>query len=152
MFTSRRPASPHTAARRVAGRHVVGQQVVVLALMVPLLLSGCVGNSNVELPEATAGKVTTIDSQKGKALLKSGEHVLLIDTRTVPEYIRGHLVGAQSVDMANESDWEFRVAEFDRDRPTVVYCRDVDCSREAADKLVAAGLTKVFDLGSPDDW
>lgn len=122
-----------------------------LALLVALVLSGC-GGSAVAVPEASAGKVTKLDSQQGRALLKSGRHTLLIDTRTVPEYIRGHLVGAQSVDMADEQAWEFRVAEFDKDRPTVVYCRDDECSREAADRLVAAGLKQVYDLGSPDDW
>lgn len=110
------------------------------------------GSSEVKVPDAKPGTVVKLDSQQGRALLKPDRHTLLIDTRTVPEYIRGHLVGAQNVDMSDAQAWEFRVTEFDRDRPTIVYCRDDDCSREAADRLVAAGLQHVYDLGNPDDW
>ncbi|MGB3411161.1 MAG: rhodanese-like domain-containing protein [Microthrixaceae bacterium] len=137
-------------------RHIATPRSAALALLasllIPLLLASCTGDSEVKVPEAKAGTVVKLDSQQGRALLKSGDHALLIDTRTVPEYIRGHLVGAQNVDMANDDAWDFRVAEFDLGRPTVVYCRDDDCSREAADRLVAAGLRHVYDLGNPDDW
>ncbi len=126
--------------------------LVAFVTLVALLAAGCGGDADVAVPEARAGEVVQLDSRQGRSLLKSDRHALLIDTRTVPEYIRGHLVGAQSVDMADEEAWTFRVAEFDLDRPTIVYCRDDACSAEAAERLVAAGLKQVYDLGNPDDW
>lgn len=132
----------------------MGAKVLLLSsiLAISLVVVGCGGDPTAAIPQARPGQVVKLDSREGKALLKSDRHALLIDTRTVPEYIRGHLVGAQSVDMSDAEAWKFRVAEFDLNRPTVVYCRDDKCSREAAERLVSAGLTHVYDLGSPNDW
>lgn len=114
-----------------------------------LVMVGCGGDT--EVPEATPGEVTTIDSAEGSALIEQGD-VLVIDVRTVEEYRGGHLVGAQSIPVEDEALWAERTAPLDRDQPTIVYCRSGRRSAAAAQMLVDMGFTQVYDLGGVEDW
>jgi phage shock protein E len=143
------PQSPpqHAADRR---RHTAA--AVLLALIsTTALLSGCGGEEAVPIPEAVAGQVTQIDSAQGRAIIDEGG-ALVVDVRSVDEYRSGHLVGAQSIPVEDEELWLTRTEPLDRDRPTVVYCRSGRRSAIAAQKLVDAGFTKVYDLGGVEDW
>ncbi len=125
--------------------------VMGAGLLVVALLGGCGGEDAVAVPEAPAGQVTTIDAAQGRAIIDAGG-ALVIDVRTVEEYRGGHLVGAQSIPVEDEELWQARTAPLDRDRPTVVYCRSGRRSALAAQKLVEAGFTEVYDLGGVQDW
>lgn len=99
-----------------------------------------------------AGQVAEIDSEQARALIDSDRHVLVVDVRTQDEYIGGHLVGAQNIDVTDAGLWQRRTAPLDRDRPTVVYCRSGSRSADAARKLVEMGFTEVYDLGGVQDF
>lgn len=121
----------------------------VLALVVSV--AACGGDDSPAVPEAVAGRVTTIDSAQGKALIEAGG-ALVVDVRTVDEYREAHLVGAQNIPVEDPELWSTRTEPLDRDRPTVVYCRSGRRSAAAAQQLVDAGFTKVYDLGGVQDW
>jgi phage shock protein E len=97
------------------------------------------------------GQVTALSSAEGSALIDAGG-ALVIDVRSVQEYTDGHLVGAQSIPVEDDELWRTRTASLDRDRPTVVYAATADGSVAAAQQLVDAGFTKVYDLGGVGDW
>ena len=103
------------------------------------------------VPEAVEGQVTRIDSAEGRALIDAGG-ALVIDVRSVDEYRGGHLGGAPSIPVEDEELWLTRTEPLDRERPTVVYCRSGRRSELAAELLVEAGFTKVYDLGGVEDW
>jgi rhodanese-related sulfurtransferase len=128
-----------------------GPGVAVLALAVLALLGACGGEEAVAVPEAIPGQVTKIDSAEGRAIIDAGD-ALVVDVRTVEEYQSGHLVGAQSIPVEDEELWLTRTEPLDRDRPTVVYCRSGRRSEAAAQLLVDAGFTQVYDLGGVEDW
>lgn len=125
--------------------------VIVLAVIVGVT-TACGGGSAVELPHAEKGQVLVIDSAQGRAFLDSDKRVVLLDVRTVDEYMKGHVVGAQIGDLSNPDRWDFRVEELDPQIPVMVYCRDSDCSADASQRLVDAGFVEVYDLGHPGMW
>lgn len=140
---------PHTAGLVIRPTAVLLGLGLLLAL---LGLSGCGNDKPESVPKPEPGQVLKIDSKQGRALLDSGRRVLLLDVRTVREYMIGHVVGAQIGDISDDERWNSRIAELDRDKPVMVYCRDSECSAEAARRLVDEGFKEVYDLGHPGMW
>ena len=122
-----------------------------LVLVTVALVAACGGEEAVVVPDAVPGQVTTIDAAEGGALIDEGG-ALVIDVGSLDEYRSGHLVGAQHIPVEDEELWLLRTEPLDRDRPTVVYARDRALSEAAADRLVRAGFTQVYDLGGVEDW
>lgn len=73
----------------------------------------------------------------------------LIDVRTPEEYSAGHI--ADSVNISVDS-LASRLSEVPKDAPVVVYCRSGNRSATAAQILVQAGYTNVYDLGGIQAW
>lgn len=126
--------------------------LLLSVLAAALFLVACGSDDAATVPESSGGAATTIDSAQGAALIGGDDDVLVIDVRTREEYMDGHLVGAQNIDVEDRELWASRTAALDRDRPTVVYCRSGRRSAIAADELVEMGFTEVYDLGGVEDW
>ena len=143
-----------TSLLQVPTVHGRGRSAVAALLLIPLVLVllGCGDDSTAEPPTATEGEVTTIDAEQAAALIESDRDVLVIDVRTVDEYRSGHMVGAQNIDAGDDGLWERRTSALDRDQATIVYCQTGRRSAEAAQRLVDAGFTEVYDLGGIQDW
>ncbi len=127
---------------------------LVICMATAVLLGSCSKSESagVVVPRPEPGTVEKIDSRQGRALLDGDRRVLLLDVRTLREYMLGHVVGAQIGDMADQERWDFRLSELDHNEPVMVYCRDAKCSSEAAELLVEAGFKEVYDLGYPGMW
>ncbi len=125
---------------------------VAAAVVAAVVLVGCGDDTTAEVPTAVAGEVTSIDAEQAAALIDADSDVLVLDVRTVDEYRTGHMVGAQNIDAGDQGLWERRTSALDRDQPTVVYCQSGRRSAEAAQRLVDAGFTQVYDLGGIQDW
>jgi phage shock protein E len=136
---------PPRSARRTSA-------AALLFVAMGALLGACSSPDDVVVPTADPGTVASLTSAQGRALIDSDRKALVIDVRPVAEYRGGHLVGAQSIDASDPDAWSFRIPELDRDRPTVVYCSIDACSATAAQDLVDAGFTEVYDLGGVDSW
>lgn len=126
--------------------------LAVLLAASPGLLVACGGDTEVAAPVAEEGTVLKIDSAEGAALIDSDRSVLVVDVRRLDEYRAGHLVGAQHIPVEDPELWEQRTAALDPERPVVVYCRTGRRSAIAAEQLVAAGFSEVYDLGGETDW
>ena len=142
-----------TPLRQESTVHRRARNALAALALVPFLLAllGCGGDA-AEVPTATKGEVTTIDAEQAAALIESDREILVIDVRTVDEYRSGHMVGAQNIDAGDAGLWERRTSALDRDQPTIVYCQSGRRSAEAAQRLVDAGFTEVYDLGGIQDW
>ena len=89
-----------------------------------------------------------IPGSEARRLVHAG--ALLLDVRTQEEYTgEGHLPGAVNIPVQELGD---RLGELPNDRAIVVYCRSGSRSARAAGILRSAGRTRVFDLGSLDNW
>lgn len=72
-----------------------------------------------------------------------GREGLILDVREEAEFAFGHIEGAKSIPMG---ELEERLSELDKDREIYVICRTGARSDLAAQKLVANGFTKVFNV------
>jgi len=72
-----------------------------------------------------------------------GRNGLILDVREEAEFAFGHIEGAKSIPMG---ELEERLSELDKDREIYVICRTGARSDLAAQKLVAHGFTKVFNV------
>lgn len=77
---------------------------------------------------------------------KITEPVQLLDVRTAEEYKGGHVAGSVNIDV-NSSDFSTRIATLDKTKPVVVYCLSGGRSPKAAEQLLAAGFTQVYNYG-----
>ena len=102
------------------------------------------------LSACTTSAYHKISAAKAKAMMEEGG-VILVDVRTQAEYDEGHI--ARAILIPNESIGSTPPGLLpDKDAVILVYCRSGNRSKQAADKLVAMGYTKVYDFGGIIDW
>lgn len=78
--------------------------------------------------------------------------VQLIDVRRPNEYDAGHIDGAINYNFLGP-DFNKEVAQLDKNKPVLLYCRTGRRSRAASNKLSSLGFTEVYDLkGGYRNW
>lgn len=88
-------------------------------------------------------EIKTVDAKQFKVEIETPD-VQLIDVRSNDLYMEGHIPGA--VNIALESpDFLSQIETLDKNNTVAVYCRGGRQSKEAAEKLSAAGF-KVVEL------
>jgi rhodanese-related sulfurtransferase len=83
------------------------------------------------------------------AELLVGDHVQLIDVRETDEYQAGRIAGATHIPLAQ---LPAEVAELDRERPIVFYCRSGSRSAMATEAFRGAGFDAHNMAGGLLDW
>ncbi len=73
----------------------------------------------------------------------------LVDVRTAQEYKSGYIAGAINIAVG---DLNHQLNKIPKDKPVVVYCRSGSRSAHAAQTLLAAGYSEVYDLGGLFEW
>lgn len=111
-----------------------------LGLMIALLsLSAC-----------SSSAYHKISAEKAKTMMEQ-ETVIIVDVRTLEEYNEGHI--AKAILIPNETIGSTQPSQLpDKDALILVYCRSGNRSKQAAEKLVAMGYTKIYDFGGIIDW
>ena len=127
----------------------------VLALG-PLVACGSEDDSSVPTVEGTGveapATVQNLAPEEGATLIEQlGDALTVIDVRTPAEYAEGHLEGATNLDIEGGA-FTAAIADLPRDEPYVVYCRSGRRSSAAAQAMIDAGFTDVYDLGAITDW
>lgn len=92
-----------------------------------------------------------ISPQQYMTSVKKLPGAVLVDVRSREEYREGHIAGSKLIpldSLSSEAEIYFRTL----DTPIIVYCRSGKRSRQAAQKLVAMGYTKIYDMGGIIDW
>lgn len=77
------------------------------------------------------------------------EEFALIDVRTSAEYQEGHIPTALNIDYREITD---ALADGDRDRPIVLYCRSGNRASTAESALRSIGYTQIVNFGGLRDW
>ncbi|MBI4934578.1 MAG: rhodanese-like domain-containing protein [Actinobacteria bacterium] len=126
----------------------------LLAAALVLGASACGDDSSSEsvtLPTANEA-LSKVTPQHGQELIQQlGAELTVIDVRTAEEYASGHLEGAVNYDIEG-GQFSALIEPLDRAKPYMVYCHSGRRSGIAADAMVAAGFTQVYDLGGIADW
>jgi monothiol glutaredoxin len=106
------------------------------------------GGFRIENPNEPA-RVKPLQPAELKALLASGEPPRLVDVRTQEEYDTARIAGGKLLD----ADQELALEGLARDTPIVFYCHHGMRSRSAAERYLAQGFKRVFNLeGGIDAW
>jgi rhodanese-related sulfurtransferase/predicted small lipoprotein YifL len=96
--------------------------------------------------ESSASGVRVVSVDEGAAILADPpDGLFVLDVRTPEEFGQGHLAGAELIDI-NTADFEARIAELDRDRPYLVYCRSGSRSESARLLMEDLGFVDVADV------
>ncbi len=97
-------------------------------------------------------KYRKISFEEAEAILENEPNRLLFDVREEEEYNLGHAKGARLFPVGSITR-ETAAAQIPNvDTPVLVYCRSGQRSRLAAEKLLAFGYRRVYDLGSLAGW
>jgi len=73
----------------------------------------------------------------------------LVDVRTAEEFSAGYIPGAINVSL---QELQQKMNCIPKDKPVIVYCRSGNRSAFAANMLMQAGYTEVYDLGGIIEW
>ena len=109
------------------------------------LLIGCGGTKNTD---SSDGSVNYMEAKE--KIINDG--AILLDVRTKEEYNEKHIDGASllPLDIIDIDSISQIVSE--KDTPIIVYCRSGNRSKQAREKLIALGYSKVYDLGAMSNW
>ncbi len=109
------------------------------------LLSGCGEAKNTD---SSDGSVNYMEAKE--KIINDG--AILLDVRTKEEYDEKHIDGASllPLDIIDIDSISQIVSE--KDTPIIVYCRSGNRSKQAREKLIALGYSKVYDLGAMSNW
>ena len=118
--------APITLRRRA--RAAAFAALATISLGLGACSSGGTGTTSVAAAEKIAGAV-------------------ILDVRTPQEFAEGHLEGAVNLDV-NAANFSTRLRELDPAGRYLVYCRSGNRSKQAIDRMKAAGFTTLEDLGS----
>jgi len=136
----------------------VVRRSVVLPLAALALVAGCGSDDVSTVPTGDGVDVTApaavqnLAPEEGAALIEElGAGLTVIDVRTPAEFAEGHLAGATNLDIEGGA-FTAALADLDHDAPYVVYCHSGRRSAMAAQAMIDAGFTDVYDLGGILDW
>ena len=119
--------------------------------LIPILLSalmftGCAGTSNHQ-----TNTYRSITMDEAVAMMEQETGYIILDVRRPDEYAAGHIPNA--INVPNESIGTDEIPELpDKDQLIMVYCRSGRRSKEASEKLVKLGYTKIVEFGGILDW
>jgi rhodanese-related sulfurtransferase len=132
--------------------------IYVLVLSVVLLLSGCIGGmsdnegdemmDDVEMEGESSESMRSsgymdVSAQEAKQLIDSKPDLVVIDVS--PHYDEGHLPGAVNYYLGDGS-LDRAIPTLDKNKEYLVYCHVDSVSILGAQKLIDAGLMKVYRL------
>ena len=121
------------------------KRCVVMLILAALILGGC------GVSEENADTYLQITAEEAAEIMAEETDYILLDVRTEEEYETEHIPGAICV--PNETIGDSAPAELpDKDQRILIYCRSGNRSKDAAEKLVRLGYTRIIEFGGINDW
>jgi rhodanese-related sulfurtransferase len=139
-------------------------KTTIIALLISLgtTLYSCEGNSQAKTAatnlateqkvEALIGSIQNISQEEFLKIQAEGKAVVM-DVRTAGEVSEGCIKGATVFADINSSTFQDDIAKLDKSKPYLVYCRSGARSGRAAQMMIDAGFTTVYNLnGGISNW
>ena len=120
------------------------KKLLIITLCI-FLLSGCGENKNTD---SSSGSVNYMEAKE--KIINDG--AILLDVRTEEEYNEKHIDGASLLPLDKIDIDSISQIVSEKDTPIIVYCRSGNRSKQAREKLIALGYSKVYDLGAMSNW
>lgn len=119
-----------------------------------LLATSCSTKATGQSPSASNDKTASayhkLTAAEAKEMIDDGAPAI-VDVRTAAEYAERHIPGA--ILIPNETIQKTPPKELaDFNASIIVYCRTGVRSKQAANKLVAMGYTRIYDVGGITTW
>lgn len=124
---------------------IIRWRVGLSILCLLLILSGCGAKETVE------GYQTITPEAAYEALSAEAADIILLDVRTEKEYNEKHIPESILLPL-DDLDKQAEAVLPDKDAVIYVYCRSGSRSQKAAQQLLEAGYTQVYDLGGINSW
>lgn len=87
-----------------------------------------------------------ISSEKFKQQIENGKtDTILVDVRTIEEYLDGHIGGAILIDF-NKADFKKKIDTLDKEKVYYIYCRSGGRSGNSRILMNEIGIKEVYDL------
>ena len=124
--------------------------VILLAIQMLILMTGCGKENSMKNTEEQLN-FQQISMEEGLELMDSDSDYILLDVRRMDEFEAGHIPGA--INIPNESIGTEEIEELaDKNQTIYVYCRSGNRSKQASQKLVELGYTKIIEIGGIMDY
>ena len=92
-----------------------------------------------------------ISIEEAVSMMEKETDYIILDVRTAEEFTEKHIPNA--INIPNETIGTEELAELpDKNQLILVYCRSGNRSKQASEKLVALGYTKIYEFGGINDW
>ena len=113
------------------------KKLLALVLIAAATLTACSSGSG----------YTTQSATEFAATIAADPAIVVLDVRTPGEFAEGHLPNAINID-AESGRFAKEITSLDSSKTYAVYCRSGRRSAIAADEMVKAGFTKIYNLDS----
>ncbi len=101
---------------------------------------------NTATPTSSGAPFTNLSNAEFKAMM-GGSDVVLLDVRTPAETAQGKIDGAMEINISSP-DFASKIAELDKDKTYLVYCRSGARSARACNMMADAGFGKLYNLST----
>jgi thioredoxin 1 len=108
-------------------------------------MTSCAQTPGEKKNENTASSRQQLSAVEFNAKIQEFTDEQIIDVRTPEEFEGGYISGAENINF-NDASFMSNMSKLDKNRPVMVYCLSGGRSSDAAEMLVEAGFTKVFDM------
>ena len=116
--------------------------MILVSIIMIIGLTGC---------EKKDMSYTQISMEEAVTMMEEETDYIILDVRTAEEFAEKHIPDA--INIPNETIGSVELAELlDKNQLIFVYCRSGNRSKQAAEKLVALGYTKIYEFGGINDW
>jgi len=127
-----------------------------LFLLLFLPLTACSGSTDNQIAQTEVSAqepvVKVVDVEGFEKAMKS-ENILIVDVRTDGEVAQGVIPGAVQIDFMDNEEFEKGIANLDKNKEVLVYCKVGGRSAKAAAYMEEKGFKSVYDLkGGYDAW
>ncbi len=131
---------------------------LILLLSFSMSLFAC-GNKNSASSESVSSTpdqnnpvAKNVDTDVAKKMIAEKNDLVILDVRTPGEVSQGTITNAKIIDI-NGPDFEKLIAQLDKSKPTLVYCKAGGRSKRACDMMTKLGFKELYNLeGGYDSW
>jgi len=96
-------------------------------------------------PAECRGLVLRFSGIQSQDISPDAKCLVILDVRTSPEYVLGHLIGSINLDFRSPS-FRDEIARLDRDKAYLLYCRTGRRSARAAMLMISLGFMELYNL------